>query len=187
MGSRDRKFEFAFVGPALCLLVLFNVFPLVFNIVLSFTNAELIGSEHAFVGTANYARIFGDPRFAEAIDRSGNDGKRLFRLTPASLARARDYGMTVPQLETWFTQRTGQPMPAAARLLLGGAGVVPPKLVRHLVLQMESPELADGLMQWPGTRSLIAERLGPTALSISAENLEALRQRLSELGMTVQE
>ena len=49
------------------------------------------------------------PRFAEAIDRSGNNGKRLFRLTPASLARARDYGMTVPQLETWFTQRTGQP------------------------------------------------------------------------------
>ena len=70
MTSEGRSLKFAFVGPALVLLVLFNVFPLLFNIALSFTNAELVGPEHAFVGAANYTRIFGDPRFADAIRRT---------------------------------------------------------------------------------------------------------------------
>ena len=70
MSSESRSSKFAFVGPALVLLVLFNVFPLVFNVWLSFTNAELVGSEHDFAGAANYSRVFGDPRFAEAIRRT---------------------------------------------------------------------------------------------------------------------
>lgn len=72
MSSRDRKFEFGFVGPALLLLVLFNVFPLCFNIVLAFTNAELVGGEQSFVGAANFSRVFADPRFAEAIRRTSS-------------------------------------------------------------------------------------------------------------------
>ncbi len=72
MGPRDRKLQFAFVGPALALLVLFNVFPLLFNIALSFTNAELVGSEREFVGGANYSRVFTDPRFADAIRRTAS-------------------------------------------------------------------------------------------------------------------
>lgn len=65
-----RRLQWWFVGPALALLVLFNVFPLLFNVVLSFTNAELVGAEREFVGGANYARVFSDPRFAEAIRRT---------------------------------------------------------------------------------------------------------------------
>jgi multiple sugar transport system permease protein len=72
MPASDRRLKFAFVAPALCLLVLFNVFPLLFNIVLSFSNAELVGTERDFVGTANYARIFSDPRFADAIRRTAS-------------------------------------------------------------------------------------------------------------------
>ncbi len=70
MSAESRKLKFAFVGPALVLLALFNLFPLLFNVVLSFTNAELVGSERAFVGGANYSRVFADPRFAEAIRRT---------------------------------------------------------------------------------------------------------------------
>ncbi len=70
MSSEGRRLKFAFVGPTLVLLVLFNVFPLLFNVALSFTNAELIGPEHALVGSVNYTRIFSDPRFAEAIRRT---------------------------------------------------------------------------------------------------------------------
>ncbi len=44
-------------------------------------------------------------------------------------------------------------------------------------------ELADGLLQWPGTRALIRERLGPTALVVAEEEVELLRQRLEELGV----
>jgi hypothetical protein len=125
------------------------------------------------------------PRFAELVDRSAQGGRRQYRLTPASLARARDAGWGLANLEAWFAQRVGQPVTPAARLLLTGAQVAPPRLATHLVLHVEVPELADGLVQWPTTRELIEERLGPTALSIAEKDLPALRARLAELGITL--
>jgi len=51
------------------------------------------------------------------------------------------------------------------------------------LLHVEVREIADGLTQWPGTRELIAERLGPTSLSVAEENLAALKARLAEVGI----
>lgn len=127
------------------------------------------------------------PRFADPVDRQPITGKRQYRLTPESLVRGREAGMTLAALDTWFQQRAGQPVSAAARLLLTGAQLPPPELRRHLVLHVEVPEIADGLLQWPGTRPLISDRLGPTALSVDEEKLTLLRQRLTELGVTVTE
>ena len=59
-----------FVAPALVFLVAFNVYPLVYNLVLGFTDAELVGSEWRWRGTANYARVFADPEFAQAVRRT---------------------------------------------------------------------------------------------------------------------
>jgi hypothetical protein len=125
-------------------------------------------------------------RFAECVDRSAHNGKRAYRLTPESVARAREAGLSLPALETWFQQRAGQPVSAAARLLLTGTGGAEVSLRRHLVLHVAEEEVADGLMQWPATRALIEERLGPTALSVAKENVEALRGRLAELGVAVE-
>jgi hypothetical protein len=126
-------------------------------------------------------------RFAECVDRSAHNGKRAYRLTPSSVARSREAGMSLPTLETWFQQRTGQGVSAAARLLLTGAGSAEVSLRRHLVLHVADEEVADGLMQWPATRELIDERLGPMALSVGDDKVEALRQRLAELGVKVEE
>jgi hypothetical protein len=126
------------------------------------------------------------PRFAERLS-AGADGRRRYRLTPASLARAREEGMSPAGLEKWFTQRAVRPLPPAARLLLTGALSGGVRLQRHLILHVATPELADGLMQWPGTRSLIEARLGPTALVVAEEHVEALRERLGEAGMVVEE
>jgi hypothetical protein len=90
-------------------------------------------------------------------------------------------------LEGWFQQRTGQPLTAAARLLLTAAQAPAPRLRRHLVLHVASPELADGLVQWPQTRALIADRLGPTALVVAEEHLEGLRRRLAEAGVVLRD
>jgi hypothetical protein len=60
-----------------------------------------------------------------------------------------------------------------------------PQFQRLLVLQLASVELADGLMQWPATRGLIASRLGPTALAVSEEQAPLLCQRLREAGLPV--
>jgi hypothetical protein len=123
------------------------------------------------------------PRFAESVSRPGSNGRRQYRLTPASLAAGREGGLGLSALESWFVQRTGHPLSAATRLLLTGSQLPPPELRQHLVLHVATAELADGLMQWPETRALIESRLGPTALAIAEENAEKLRERLTLLGM----
>ena len=70
MRGRDGGLQAILVGPTLLLLVAFNVFPLLWNVVLSFTNAELVGGNATFVGGAHYARVFSDPQFATALRRT---------------------------------------------------------------------------------------------------------------------
>ncbi len=65
--ERTGTLKWAFVGPTLCFLVAFNIFPLVWNVVLGFRQLELVGGESRFIGAANYARVFSDPKFAEAV------------------------------------------------------------------------------------------------------------------------
>lgn len=70
MNRDGGALRWALVGPTLLLLVAFNVFPLAYNVFLSFTNAELVGEGARSVGGANYARIFEDPLFAAALRRT---------------------------------------------------------------------------------------------------------------------
>lgn len=121
-------------------------------------------------------------RFAEPLARPGAQGRRFYRLTPASVAAGRQNGVGGAALEAWFPQRTGLPVPPAARLLLTAPDSGPLELRRQLVLHLGSAELADGLQQWPGTRSLILARLGPTAVVVAEEHVDALTARLTELG-----
>ncbi len=122
-------------------------------------------------------------RFAEPFVRAGVSGRRFYRLTPASVAAARDNGMTLQTLETWFQQRSGQPLSAAGRLLLVGGQLGPLEMRRRLVLHVPSAEIADGLQQWPETRALIEARLGPIALVVAEDNAAVLRKRLDGLGI----
>jgi hypothetical protein len=125
------------------------------------------------------------PRFAELLDRSSANGRCQYRLTPASLTSGRESGWSLHGLEAWFQQRTGQPLSAAARLLLTGSQLPALELRRHLVLHVATEELADGLVQWPGTRALIEARLGPTTLAVPEEQANELRERLRTLGIQV--
>jgi hypothetical protein len=124
-------------------------------------------------------------RFAETVQRAGSNGRRHYRLTPTSVAAGRGNGLTPQALESWFFQRVGQALSPAARLLLTGANAAAPELRRQLVLHVASEEIADGLQQWPGTRALVAERLGPTALAVAEEHIELLQERLDVLGIPV--
>ena len=54
-----------------------------------------------------------------------------------------------------------------------------------LVLTTPTAELADGLLQHPATRDLLGDRLGPTAVTVSDDVLEALRSVLEELGISL--
>jgi hypothetical protein len=60
-----------------------------------------------------------------------------------------------------------------------------PTVSRLVVVRFSSPETADGAMQWPETRALITERLGPTTVTVAEEGLEPLRKVLAEVGITL--
>lgn len=56
-----------FVAPALVVLLAMNIFPLIFNVYLSFTNADLSGGVVRGVGASNYTILFSEPGYADAI------------------------------------------------------------------------------------------------------------------------
>lgn len=114
-------------------------------------------------------------------------GRRLYRLTPASLAAARQSGWSLTTLESWFQQRTGGPLPPAALLLFVSGEVPPLELRRQLVLHVANPVVADGLEQWPLTRRLIEARLGPTSLAVFEDNLDELRETCTKLHIELRE
>lgn len=68
---QNQTIKYGFVAPALIFLILFNIFPLLFNIYLSFTNAELSGGLVKFIGTRNFTTLFEDPRYLSALATTG--------------------------------------------------------------------------------------------------------------------
>ncbi len=68
---QNQSIKYGFVAPALIFLILFNVFPLVYNIYLSFTNMELSGGLATFVGMRNFEIVFDDPRYLSALRTTG--------------------------------------------------------------------------------------------------------------------
>ncbi len=66
-GSRaERRFAYLFVLPAVLLVLVFRIIPLVWGFALSFTNSTGLGTAD-FVGADNYAAIAGDPTFHASL------------------------------------------------------------------------------------------------------------------------
>ena len=63
----SRSLAWAFVAPALLLLLAMNLFPLLFNVYLSFTNADLSGGAVQTVGARNYTVLFSQAKYANAL------------------------------------------------------------------------------------------------------------------------
>ena len=66
-GRRRDWMKYGFVGPALVLLIAMNVFPLIYSIFLSFTNADLIGGDYESRGGLNYKVVFLAAKYAGAL------------------------------------------------------------------------------------------------------------------------
>lgn len=123
-------------------------------------------------------------RYADPLPTE-NPAVRQFRLTPQSLRRAADLGLSVSDIDGWFIDRTGFPLSPAGRLFLLGRQLPPPAAARKLVVQLPTPEITDGVMQWPETRQLVAERLGPLAVVVEDDNFDAFRAAMAEVGVEV--
>jgi multiple sugar transport system permease protein len=64
----DRAFAWLLIAPAVLFILVIVVWPLIETIRLSFTDATLGGEN--WVGTQNYAALFGDPKFWQTVGRT---------------------------------------------------------------------------------------------------------------------
>jgi hypothetical protein len=125
-------------------------------------------------------------RIAELCAPSEPAEPRRYRITAERLRQAVNT-FSLEAIDAWLSARSGAPLSPAARLLVLGPHWPPLRAERLLVLRLPTPEAADGLLQWPATRHLIAERLGPTTVALAPEHLAPLRLALQEAGLTLLE
>lgn len=110
---------------------------------------------------------------------------RQYKMTFATLEQARRQGLSLRFLEDWFIQRTGQPISMAGKLLWSDRSGVTLGLEPVLIVRASNETQADGLWQWPETRALLSERLGPSVFLIESIHIPALRNKLAEIDLTL--
>jgi multiple sugar transport system permease protein len=69
MGGRapDRHFRYWIIAPAIFLLLLVGLFPLVYTLVVSFQHLTMTENDTSFVGLRNYAHLFEDVRLWQSL------------------------------------------------------------------------------------------------------------------------
>jgi hypothetical protein len=108
-------------------------------------------------------------------------------VTPESLARAAELGITPAQLSASYLRRTGRDLPPSVKLMaLAASTQVPLTTARPLILHVPSSEVLDGLIQHPTTRDFLGDRLGPTSVIVLEDSLDAFRKALDRIGLTLQ-
>jgi len=63
----DRSFKYWLIAPAVFLLLLIGLFPLVYSLIVSFQNINLIDVDTSFQGWLNYEQMFSDSRLWESL------------------------------------------------------------------------------------------------------------------------
>lgn len=122
-------------------------------------------------------------RFTEPMAFKDRNGRQQFRVSTDSLAHAFQQGLRLEHIEEWYQQRTGAPPPPSVQLLFRSAAGFRVEAKPIIMVGVESPLVAEGLLQHPLTADLFGERLGPAFLAVSKENLPPLREALDQLGI----
>ncbi len=63
----DRNFKYWLVAPAIFLLLLVGLFPLIYSLVVSFMRIDMMDTDTSFAGLYNYANLFKDKRLWESL------------------------------------------------------------------------------------------------------------------------
>lgn len=63
----DRNFRYWLVGPAVFLLLLVGLFPLVYTFIVSFMRIDMMDVDTSFAGLYNYANLFKDARLWQSL------------------------------------------------------------------------------------------------------------------------
>jgi multiple sugar transport system permease protein len=63
----DRQFKYLMVWPAVLVLLLIGLFPIIYTLVVSFQNINMFEEDTSFNGLLNYARLLGDVRLWQSL------------------------------------------------------------------------------------------------------------------------
>ena len=107
-----------------------------------------------------------------------------YRITPASLERARRQGIPVARVLAFLDEMTEAPLPrlVADTLAHWDARGTEVRLERTIVLSTASEPLMDQILASPATRRLIQERVGPVHALVRARDCPRLVEALGKLG-----
>ncbi len=109
----------------------------------------------------------------------------VYRITPASLERARRQGISVARVLDFLGRATGTPLPrfveaALKRWEVRGAEA---RIERAVLLRLSSEELMAQVVSAPPTRRFIREQVGPTVALVNARDWPRLVPALGEMGL----
>jgi hypothetical protein len=108
-----------------------------------------------------------------------------YRLTPQSLAYAREQGISPERVLDFLEQVSGRPVPAGVKraIMRWAEKGVEGRLETAVILRVREESILDTLRQNPKTRDYIGESLGPLAATVRADDWPHLRQATAELGL----
>jgi hypothetical protein len=111
-----------------------------------------------------------------------------YRLSPASLERARAQGISAARLDDFLRRHNSGPVPIPVRDALRRWDEQGGEVALHqaVVLRVASPALLDQLLQNPRAARCVLERLGPAAALVRRGDAERLAGLIRELGYLVE-
>jgi hypothetical protein len=117
--------------------------------------------------------------------KEGGAFEFIYRLTPASLDRARRQGISVARVLEFLEQAIDAPVPRSieAALMRWDARGAEARLERAIVLRLAEEELMAQVMASPSARRLIREQVGPTAVLVQEKDWPRLVEALSDVGL----
>jgi len=109
----------------------------------------------------------------------------VYRLTPASLERARRQDISVPRVLSFLREITEAPVPRALEeaLTRWDSQGTEAHLERVVLLRISQEELMDQIVSSTRLARLIEERVGPTAALVREQDWRQVVTRLGEMGL----
>ena len=63
----DRNFKYLMIAPAILILLLVGIFPLIYSLIVSFQNITMTEVDTSFAGAMNYKQLFNDARLWQSL------------------------------------------------------------------------------------------------------------------------
>lgn len=116
------------------------------------------------------------------------EAQYVYRLTPRSLARAREQGIRVPRLIEFLERTSGQALPDSVHKALTrwAERGVEARLEPMLILKTQDAATMDALLRVQEIRRAVVDRFAPNCISIRQRDADAVRAAIVESGLLVE-